>query len=80
MIVSGSVSRETKDSLRKHRSKTAQFKESNQDQIYVIESLLDQKQEGNKVYFAKKENSLKELLVTSRNSSAFVCQFFVSLY
>ena len=52
--VSGSVSRETKDSLRKHRSKTAQFKESNQDQIYVIESLLDQKQEGNKVYWKVK--------------------------
>ena len=43
VMISTSVSKETKANLRKRRSNTAQFKETSQDQIYVIESLLGKK-------------------------------------
>ena len=53
-INSKDVSNCTKSSLRKHRSETAVFKETNQDQIFVIESLLDIKKIGSETMWKVK--------------------------
>ena len=43
-VTSNTVTKET--TLRYHRTETATFKETNQDQIYIIESLLGKKKKG----------------------------------
>ena len=50
-MTSDQVSDQTRSSLRNHRNTTSSFKDSPQDNIYVIETVLDKKVEKSKVYW-----------------------------
>ena len=46
-MTADNVSVSTRTTLRNHRNKTAEFKDSHQDDVYVIESILEMKEDGN---------------------------------
>ena len=79
VMISTSVSKENKASLRKHRSNTAQFKETSHNQIYVIESLLDRKEEAGFTFWKVKWLGFPESEATwepARNIQEWMKSFY----
>ena len=53
-LTSDDVSETTRITLREHRAETSEFKDAPQDQVYVIETIFEKKEENKEVSFLVK--------------------------